>query len=156
MIGPHLQLFKCLNSHGAEYLLIGGVAVIAYGFPRATKDIDIFIHPTIDNAQRCLDALAELGFGTVALTTAKQVAETEVTIFNDRLRVDILTRVKGLVFETAWQRRVFFEVSAIRIPALCRDDLISSKQAAGRPGDLEDIKVLQMIAAKNPQSFDAT
>lgn len=148
MIGPHLRLFKTLNSHGAEYLLIGGVAVIAYGFPRTTKDIDFFINPTVANAQRCLDALEELGFGTVALTDAKKVAATEVTIFNDIIRVDLLTRVKGLQFDTAWQRRVFFEVERVLIPALNRDDLICSKQAAGRPGDLEDIKVLEMARAK--------
>lgn len=148
MIGPHLQLFKSLNSHHVEYLLIGGVAVIAYGFPRTTKDIDIYINPTLENAERCLAALEEYGFGTVALTTAKKVAETEVTIFNDFLRVDVLTRVKGIQFDTAWQRKVFFEVDQVCIPALSKEDLISSKQAAGRPGDLEDVKILQMIPSK--------
>lgn len=145
MIGRHLQLFKSLSSHGVEYLLIGGVAVIAYGFPRTTKDIDIYINPTVENAKRCLEALEEYGFGTVALTTAEKLAATEVTIFKDFIRLDVLTRVKGIEFDTAWRRKVLFEVDQVRIPALSKEDLISSKQAAGRSGDLEDIKILQMI-----------
>ncbi|MBI4237627.1 MAG: nucleotidyltransferase [Deltaproteobacteria bacterium] len=148
MIGPHLQLFRCLNDHGVEYLLIGGMAVIAYGFPRATKDIDIFINPTATNAVHCLEALEALGFGTAALTTAEKLAVTEVTIFKDLFRLDVLTQVKGIEFLRAWQQKVFFEVESILIPALSRDDLIASKRAAGRPGDLEDIKVLEMAQRK--------
>ena len=145
MIGPHLQLFKSLNDHGVEYLLIGGVAVIAHGFPRTTKDIDIFINPTAENAQRCLQALLAIGFGTATLTTPEKVVQTEVTIFKDFLRLDVLTRVKGLEFESAWLRKVFFEVDQVLIPAVSKEDLIRSKEAAGRRGDLEDIEVLQKI-----------
>jgi predicted nucleotidyltransferase len=148
MIGPHLQLFKCLNDHKVEYLLIGGTAAIAYGIPRTTKDIDLFVAKDEANAQRCLNALKALGFGTTELTTAKKLVATEVTIFKDLLRVDVLTQVKGMTFEEASQNRVFFDVDGILIPVLRLEDLIITKKAAGRPGDLEDVKILESILDK--------
>lgn len=144
MIGPHLHLFKSLNDHEVEYLLIGGMAVIAYGAPRTTKDIDIFIRPTIENAKKCLLALEKVGFGTVFLTTPEKLCETEVTIFKDLIRVDVLTRVKGIEFDEASRDRVFVQVGSTMIPTLSRQQLIKSKRAAGRDIDLEDIVVLEL------------
>jgi predicted nucleotidyltransferase len=149
VIGPHLQLFKSLNDHDVEYLLIGGVAAIAYGIPRGTKDIDIFLEPTEENAARCLVALKAVGFGTAELTTAEEICQTEVTIMKDVVRLDILTRVKGIAFEEAYRNRVFFEVDDVHIPALSKADLITTKKAAGRKGDLEDVEILESLDAEN-------
>lgn len=143
MIGQHLNLFASLNRNGTEYLLIGGVLVIAYGFPRFTKDIDIFIRKTEENADRCLRALKAIGMGSAELTDAADLCRQEVTIFKDFLRVDVLTRVKGLEFEVVWQRRKELVVDQVVIPALSLEDLIISKKAAGREEDLQDVKVLE-------------
>ncbi|MBI2343990.1 MAG: nucleotidyltransferase [Deltaproteobacteria bacterium] len=145
MIGPHLQLFKSLNDHGVEYLLIGGVAAIAYGVPRGTKDIDIFIEASKKNAAKCLMALKAIGFGTAALTTPQKLCRTEVTIMKDVVRLDVLTRVKGITFEEAYRNRAFFEVDETHIPALSRADLVRTKKAAGRKGDLEDVEILESV-----------
>lgn len=144
MIAQHLALFRFLSDHRVEYLLIGGTLAIAYGVPRVTKDIDIFLNPTLENATQCLAALTECGLGTAALTTADALCNTEVTIFKDVVRLDVLTRVKGLEFAAAWKNRVQLALADVIIPALHIDDLIAAKQAAGRPGDLEDIRILQM------------
>lgn len=143
MIGPHLHLFKSLNDHGVEYLLIGGVAVVAHGAARTTKDIDFFIRPTVENATKCLAALEDVGFGTVFLTTPEKLCATEVTIFKDIVRVDILTRVKGIDFVDAYHKKIFFKVGDILIPTLNKQDLIRTKKAAGRDIDLEDVIVLE-------------
>lgn len=144
MIGQHLKLFEFLNKNKVEYLLIGGALSIAYGVPRVTKDIDLFLNPELENAGRLLRALEELGMGTAGLTNPRDICETEVTIFKDFVRLDILTKVKGLEFGEAWRSRVYLSLENIDIPAISLDHLIQSKQAAGRTGDLEDIKILEM------------
>ncbi|MFH0800493.1 MAG: nucleotidyl transferase AbiEii/AbiGii toxin family protein [Pseudomonadota bacterium] len=148
MIIKHSKLFECLNKHGVEYILIGGTLAIAYGIPRVTKDIDIFLNPNPGNAARLLDALKEFGMGTAELTTPEDVCATEVTIFKDVVRLDVLTAVKGLEFTSAWQGKVFLELDKVLIPALSVDDLIRAKKASARPRDFEDIKVLKAIYPK--------
>lgn len=143
MIGQHLKLFESLNNHGVEYLLIGGTLAIAYGVPRVTKDIDLFIRPTLENTTHCLDALKAHGIGTASLTTPEEVCKTEVTILKDFLRIDLLTQVKGLSFDEAWRNKVVLALDRVSIFSLCLDDLIKSKKAAGRKNDLEDIKILE-------------
>lgn len=140
-----------MNRNGVEYVLIGGVLAIAYGVPRFTKDIDLFIRKNLKNAERCLKALKEIGMGTVELTNAEDLATQEVTIFKDYLRVDVLTRVKGLNFDEIWPRRKELVIDNIVIPALSLEDLIRSKNAAGRDVDLKDVKLLE-FARKNQKN----
>lgn len=147
MIERYLKLFESLNKNNVEYLLIGGALSIAYGVPRVTKDLDIFLKPTIPNAKAFLKALDEVGMGTAGLTTAEDICNTEITIFKDVVRLDALTQVKGLEFTTSWQRKVFLALGHITIPAINIDDLIASKRAAARPHDEDDIKILEQ--AKN-------
>lgn len=73
-----------------------------------------------------------------------------VTIFRDIIRLDVLTNVKGILFDAAWRNKVFLALRDVLIPAISLDDLIKTKAAAARPGDLEDIQVLEMARAKGP------
>lgn len=148
MIERYLKLFECLNKNKVEYLLIGGALSIAYGVPRVTKDLDIFLRPTVANAEAFLKALDEVGMGTANLTTAEDICNTEVTIFKDVVRLDALTQVKGLEFTTAWQKKVFLSLGNVMIPALNIDDLIASKRAAARPHDEDDIKILEQAKSR--------
>lgn len=52
-----LRVIRALNEQGAEYLLIGGYALYAHGYQRATTDIDILVPPTRDSAERVIRAL---------------------------------------------------------------------------------------------------
>jgi predicted nucleotidyltransferase len=137
-----------LNENNVEYLLIGGALSIAYGVPRVTKDLDIFLNPTLPNTKAFLEALTKLGMGTASLTTPEDICNTEVTIFKDIVRLDALTRVKGLNFTNAWQKKVFLSLGNVMIPAINIDDLIASKRAAGRPHDKDDIKILKQARKK--------
>lgn len=148
MIDRHIKLFECLNSQKVEYLLIGGTLAIVYGVPRVTKDIDIFLNPSLENAQRCLAALASLGMGTAALISPQELCQTEITIFKDVIRLDVLSQVKGITFEEVWPRRVWISLGNLEIPSLHIDDLIKAKLASARPGDLEDVKILEMARNK--------
>ncbi|MBI4229518.1 MAG: nucleotidyltransferase [Planctomycetes bacterium] len=132
-----------MNSRQVEYVVIGGVAAIAYGVPRMTLDLDILIRPTRDNAERLLQAFMEAGLGTAALTSADDLLAQEITIFKDRVRVDVQTRTPGVTFDAAYARRNTVDVDGIAVPLVSRGDLIATKRAAGRPRDLEDVRILE-------------
>ncbi len=140
------EVFRCLEAHEARYLVIGGVAVGLHGIPRTTFDLDILIETSEMNAQRVLDALLEAGIGAASLTSARDVLTQEITILRDRLQIDIQTATPGIQFQRAWESRATKDYEGIGIPVVSREDLISSKRAAGRPRDLEDARLLEGLA----------
>ena len=137
-------VYSSLRKHEVKYLTIGGIAAILYGVPRATFDLDILIEATPDNAQRLLDALLDAGFGTAPMTSAEQVLAHEITIFRDRVRVDVQTRTPGILFADAWQRREVMQYGDQQFYVASKQDIIASKKAAGRKQDLEDVGMLEI------------
>jgi hypothetical protein len=127
-----------------RYVVIGGIAAALHGVPRATFDLDILIEPSPANAKRLLDALLEAGLATAALTTAEELLAREITVFNDRVRIDVQTSTPGLTFEQAWRHRETMTYNDQQFYVASREDLIVSKRAAGRPVDLEDVRLLQL------------
>lgn len=145
MLNRYQAVFASLQRHDVRYVVIGGIAAVLHGVPRATFDLDILIQSTRENAQRLLEALEEAGLGTALLTTPESVTEQEITVFLDRVRIDVQTSTPGLDFDAAWDRRneVVFDGQAMQVVAL--EDLISSKSASGRPVDLEDVRILRSL-----------
>jgi hypothetical protein len=138
------SVFASLRSHDVKYVVIGGIAAIAHGVPRATFDLDILIEATIENATKLLAALEKAGLGTTALTTPRELVEREITIFSDRVRIDVQTFTPGLAFEDAWARKITVSYQGQEFFVASRDDLIASKRAAGREKDLEDVRALEL------------
>ena len=137
-------VFASFERHEVKYLVIGGIAAVLHGVPRATFDLDILIEATPDNARRLLEALEGAGLGTASLTTPESLLANEITVFEDFVRIDAQTRTPGLEFANAWQRRETMEYQHQRLYVVSRDDLISSKRAAGREVDLEDVRLLEL------------
>jgi hypothetical protein len=144
MLNQLRGVYSSLHKHQVKYLTIEGIAAILHGVPRATLDLDILIESTPENAQRLLDALLDAGFGTASLVTAEQLLAHEITIFRDRVQIDVQTSTKGIAFEEAWERREVMQYEQQEFHVLSRDDLIASKRAAGRPKDLEDVRLLEL------------
>jgi hypothetical protein len=137
-------VFASFERHEVKYLVIGGIAAVLHGVPRATFDLDILIEATPDNARRLLEALEEAGLGTASLTSPEALLRNEITVFEDFVRIDAQTRTPGLEFANAWQRRETMEYQHQRLYVISRNDLISSKRAAGREVDLEDVRLLEL------------
>jgi hypothetical protein len=133
-----------LNEQGARYLVAGARALQLWGSARATRDIDILIEPTEENAQRVLDALAHIGYGFAKEWAAAEVARKMVTIIGDSPCVDILTVAWSVRYRDAVRSAERFEVEGVGIPTLSLDDLIASKRT-GRPQDTADLVVLEDI-----------
>lgn len=142
MIDQLQHVFASFQKNDVKYLVIGGIAAVLYGVPRATFDLDILIEPTKENAQKLLEALSQAGFGTAELTSADEIIGTEITIFTDRVRLDVQTSTPGISFEAAWPRRKTMNYEGQEFEVVSLGDLIQSKTAAGREVDLEDVRIL--------------
>ena len=105
MLNTLKNVFASFESHDVRYVVIGGVAAVLYGVPRATFDLDILIEVSPGNARRLLEALTEAGMGTAGLTTPEEILANAITVFQDRVRIDVQTRTPGVTFEDAWRRR---------------------------------------------------
>lgn len=136
-------VFASLSSHDVQYLVIGGIAAVLHGVPRATFDLDILIRADRENVDRLLRALLAAGLATAELTTPDEVLANEITIFQDRVRIDVQTSTPGLDFEGAWKRRETMSYEGQPFFVVSKEDLVASKRAAGRPVDLEDVQVLE-------------
>ncbi|MBA3513638.1 MAG: hypothetical protein H0T77_04590 [Pyrinomonadaceae bacterium] len=147
MLDQLQSVFASFQRYEVKYLVIGGIAAVLYGVPRATFDLDILIEPNGDNSQRLLDALANAKLGTASMTTAEEILATEITVFKDRIRLDVQTSTPGLVFAGAWERRVTMSYRGQQFYVVARDDLIASKRAAGRTVDLEDVRILELTSS---------
>ena len=141
-------VFESFQKHEVKYVVIGGIAAVLYGVPRATFDLDILIEATPENACRLLDALLEAGMGTATLTNANEILSNEITIFKDRVRIDVQTSTPGLSFQEAWKRRKSMEYQGQAFYVVSSEDLITSKRAAGREVDLEDVRLLELTDDK--------
>jgi hypothetical protein len=149
MLNSLKGVFASFQTHEVRYVVIGGIAAILYGVPRATFDLDLLIDPTPDNARRLLLALTDAGLGTASLTSAEEVLANEITVFKDKVRIDVQTSTPGLTFEQAWRNRRTLTYENQEFYVVSREDLIASKSAAARPVDLEDVRLLK---AGNPPS----
>lgn len=149
MINRLIDVFKSFQKYNVKYLVIGGIAAVLYGVPRATFDLDIIIEASEENARRLLDALLDAGLSTASLTNKEEILSHEITIFKDRVRIDAQTKTPGLIFEDAWKRKQTMNYQGQEFYVTCFEDLVASKKAAGRTVDLEDVRLLELPDNKN-------
>jgi hypothetical protein len=139
------ELLSVFNAHKVRYLIVGGYAVSFHAQPRATKDIDILIDPSEENSKAVYAALVQFGAPVEGLG-ARDFSEPGSFFRMGRppVMVDILPSIRGVDFETAWNRRVRKTLEdGLIVEVISREDLLSAKLAAGRPGDLADVAALQ-------------
>ena len=149
MLNRLQDVFKSFQQYDVKYLVIGGIASILHGVPRATFDLDILIEASHDNARRLLDALLDADMGTASLTNVDDLLANEITIFKDKVRIDVQTSTPGISFKNAWTQRKTMEYHGQEFHVLSKEDLISSKRAAARDVDLEDVRLLELPTEQN-------
>ena len=135
------RLLRLLNEHSVRYVVIGATAFPVHGYARATLDVDLFIEPERGNAERTRTALAEFGYDVTDLTV-EELLSKKILIRQYTLQTDIHPFVKGVTFDDVWGRRVTSRIGETSADFASLDDLISMKKAAGRPKDLEDLRML--------------
>jgi len=139
-----------LNSHGVEYVVVGGHAVAFHGHPRFTGDIDFLIRATPENVSRVLAVLRAFGFGNLGIVEQDLLERVRVLqLGHPPNRIDILTSISGVDFESAWQQRIKTLMDDQPVTLIGWDELIRNKRAAGRQKDLADLEKLLAIAKRN-------
>lgn len=141
-----LDALRALSECGARFLVVGAHALAVYGIPRATQDLDIWIEPTQENAERVWEALVMFGAPLEDLDIGPGDfvrPETVIQVGLPPNRIDVLTELTGVTdFEAAWASRSERQVSDLTIPFLGRETLVTNKRATGRLKDLADIEAL--------------
>ena len=148
------ELLKIFNEHEVKYLVVGGYAVMKYSEPRYTKDLDIWVEASPENAKKVFQALKAFVSPLANLTEADFAAAGFFQMGRPPVRVDILMTLDGVTFETAWANRVLTSFDEVPTTIISLMDLIENKKASGRPQDLEDIekmKISQRIKQKLEQ-----
>ena len=143
------EFIELLNSHGVEYVVVGGHAVAFHGHPRFTGDIDFFIRMTSSNVNRILAVLEDFGFGGLGITEQDLLQpERIIQLGQPPNRIDILTSISGVDFESAWDKRVETVMDDQAVNILGWNELLKNKRVAARPKDLADVEKLLAIAKR--------
>ena len=143
------EFIVLMNSHGVEYLVVGGHAVAFHGHPRFTGDIDFLIHATSENARRVLAVLSDFGFSNLGIAECDLLEPGRVVQLGyPPNRIDILTSISGVDFGSAWQARVESSLDEQPVAMIGLDDLLRNKRASGRAKDLWDVEKLLAVAKR--------
>lgn len=151
------DIFSELFDAQADFLVIGAFAMAGHGMMRTTGDLDLWVRPNPENADRVWDALARYGAPIGKLT--KEDLSRPGLFFQVGVaprRIDILTDIDGVGFEEAWEHRVYRHVDGLLVPVISRAHLLRNKKATGRPKDQGDVAWIESRMKKEQQSSDDT
>ncbi|MHC4956590.1 MAG: hypothetical protein ACYTGZ_22350 [Planctomycetota bacterium] len=144
MSSDYRDLFAAFNARQVEFLVVGAHALAAHGLIRATKDLDVWVRPSAENAPRVFAALAE--FGAPMFDLSEEDLCTPGVVFQvgvEPLRIVVLTRITAVEFEEAWATRLESEFEGEPVAVLSRELLIRNKTATGRTQDRADVEWLE-------------
>ena len=137
------EFIESLNANQVRYLVIGGYAVALHGYPRFTKDLDIWIDRTRHNAACLVKALDDFGFGLLGLTEDDFLEVDQIIQLGYAPnRIDLLTSAPGVEFENCFNQKVQVIISGVQVNFIDLENLKISKKASGRLQDLADLEKL--------------
>ena len=135
---------RLLNEAEVAYVVVGGFALAYHGVVRATKDVDILIEPTVDNARRALQALEGLSWGVSRELDPADVAANPITVIGDDPRVDLLTLAWSVRYADAAPTAERVQIEGVQVPFVDIETLIRSKQT-DRFQDRADVENLERV-----------
>jgi hypothetical protein len=140
------ELLKLLEEHNIEYLVVGGYAVAFHGYPRFTKDIDIYYNNSSINIAKLQKALSQFGFTSKDLPADLFQTKGNIITFGvEPVRVDIINDISGVEFHDAWTKRVRGNYGNVAINFISKIDLIKNKTSTPRLQDKADAEKLSEI-----------
>lgn len=140
------DLLASFTAADVRYMVVGAYAVTFHSRPRFTKDLDVWVEPSADNAHKVYGALARFGAPLAAQGVRPEDFQRAGVVYQMGVppnRIDVQTSVDGLDFAAAWPRRVLAAYGDAQVAYLAKADLIVNKRATARPQDLEDVKALE-------------
>ena len=141
-----LDLISAFNAAEVQYLVVGAYAVGVHGHPRATKDLDIWIEASPENAGRVMNALGTFGAPLGELEARDfETAGTGFMMGNPPRRIDVLTQIDGVRFDDVAARAIEASFDGVPTRVIGLEDLLVNKRAAGRLQDLADVRALERL-----------
>lgn len=138
------EFIELLNENSVRYLVVGGYAVGFHGYPRYTKDLDIWIDVTDENAERLVVALNQFGFGSIGFKKDDFLNLGEFTQLGyPPNRIDIITSCEGVDFGTCYTSKMQIDIDGLKVDFIDQENLLKNKQAVGRPQDEADASNLR-------------
>jgi hypothetical protein len=143
------ELLELFNKYSVKYCIIGAYALAFHVRPRYTKDMDILVEPSRENAGRILGALRDFGFGALALSE-KDFTELGqiIQLGFEPVRIDLITSIEGLDFQKVWNNRKMGLFGEQQVPFIGLEDLIACKRISHRSQDRADLELLQEVLDK--------
>lgn len=142
------DFIQALNTAKVKYILVGGFAVILNGYSRSTGDMDIWVDKTFENYEKIKSAFQNFGMPVFDMTEANFLKHPIWDVFTFGVppsAIDIMVKVKGLVFNECYADSVVFEDEGLSIKTLNLYQLILAKTASARLKDLDDIENLKRL-----------
>lgn len=137
-----------LNSRGARYVVVGGMAVIQAGFVRATEDIDLLIAGDEDNVALVREALMTLPDGAASDLDLRDPTQYVVVRVADEIVVDLLTRACGVDYEAAQASIEIVEIEGVAVPFASPELLLRMKQTVREKDRLDRVFLEQLIGSR--------
>jgi hypothetical protein len=138
------EFIQSLNDNNVRYLVVGGYAVALHGYPRYTKDIDIWVQLSPENATKMIKAIDQFGFGSLGLQINDFLEpDTIIQLGYPPNRIDILTTLVGVDFDACYNDRVEIQIDEIDINFISLENLKLNKKSSGRFQDLADLENLE-------------
>lgn len=138
------ELLLLLEKHKVEYVIVGGYAVAFHGYPRFTKDIDVFYNNKDDNVDKLQKSLLEFGFKKKELPKELFKIKGNIITFGiEPVRVDVINEISGVQFSKAWEKKVRGKYGNIEVNFIGRLELIKNKSSTNRLQDKADAEKLK-------------
>ena len=138
------EFIESLNANDVRYLVVGGYAVDLHGYPRYTKEIDIWIELSPENADAILGALEDFGFGSMDLDREDFLEPDQIIQLGYAPnRIDIVTSLEGVEFEPCYDARVEVTIEGVHVDFIDAENLKKNKRATGRAQDIADAEHLE-------------
>jgi predicted nucleotidyltransferase len=138
------EFIRSLNDNNVRYLVVGGYAVALHGYPRYTKDIDIWVEMTRENAAKIVKALDQFGFGSLNLQESDFTEPDQIIQLGyPPRRIDILTTLPGVEFSECYLSHTTVTMEGISVNFIDLENLKKNKKATGRHQDLADLENLE-------------
>jgi hypothetical protein len=139
------DFINALNQSEVEYILVGGYSVILHGYSRNTGDLDLWVNRTRENYNKLTTAFYNFGMPVFDMTEFNFLNNSQFNVFSfgkPPVSIDIMTEVKGLSFDTAYQASNIIKIENLSVRLINLNDLLKAKKSSGRPKDLDDIENL--------------
>jgi len=138
------EFLELLNKNKVKYLVVGGYAIAFHGYPRYTKDIDLWILMEKSNAESILKTLNEFGFSGLGITVEDlNTPDNVIQLGYPPNRIDIMTAASGLNFDECYNKKVEVDIEGVSVTFIDLESLKKNKKATGRHQDLADLENLE-------------